>query len=244
MPVKIADLPQLVAAGIDPSDVVVVEDVSAVVTKRMTFADLAAAAIATQKGLANGLAALNGAGELVGPIVLLVATEADSAGITLEEGQLLWISDTPRLVMGFTGAAPGEATQVWPPQDAADLAVTGTLTKSGPTIDHITDLTDVTGTGQTVTIDATTGTLFRLPLGAASVDRTLAISGGTDGQELELIVQQAASADRTITWAANTFRWVGAAAPVISTVTSRRDYFRFRRYNNRWNEVSRTQNVG
>jgi hypothetical protein len=79
--------------------------------------------------------------------------------------------------------------------------------------------------GATVTFDFGLTDKHLVTLGG---NRTLAISGGFDGQTMLLILKQDATGSRTVTWWSS-ITWPGGAAPTLSTGAGKIDVFSFLR---------------
>lgn len=82
----------------------------------------------------------------------------------------------------------------------------------------------------TITFNMTTSNLHSVTLGG---NRTLAVSNLTAGQSFVLILKQDGTGSRTVTWFVSpgsgtpAIKWVGAAAPTLTTTASRADIFAF-----------------
>lgn len=74
----------------------------------------------------------------------------------------------------------------------------------------------------TVTFNAATSDRHTLTMETAGTNRTLAVTGDTDGQTLVLYLTQGASGSRTVTWWSGV-RWVNGTAPTLATVAGHTD---------------------
>jgi hypothetical protein len=77
--------------------------------------------------------------------------------------------------------------------------------------------------GATVTFDCAKSDKHKEVLGG---NRTLALSGDTDGQTILLVLQQDATGSRTVTWWTGIL-WPGGALPTLTTAANKRDVFSF-----------------
>lgn len=77
--------------------------------------------------------------------------------------------------------------------------------------------------GATITFNLANGAIHSTTLGG---NRTLAISNPTAGQSFMILLKQDGSGSRTVTWWGS-IKWVGAAAPTLTTTASRTDIFAF-----------------
>lgn len=77
--------------------------------------------------------------------------------------------------------------------------------------------------GATITFNLDTSDKHSVTLGG---NRTLALSGGHDGQIFMLILKQDGTGSRTVTWFGN-LRWAGGSAPTLTTTAGKEDYFTF-----------------
>lgn len=77
--------------------------------------------------------------------------------------------------------------------------------------------------GTTVTFDLNAGPIHQVTLGG---NRTLAISNGATGKVFMIRIIQDATGSRTVTWF-STIKWIGGAAPTLSTAANAIDVFSF-----------------
>lgn len=77
--------------------------------------------------------------------------------------------------------------------------------------------------GATVTFDMTVGNRQRVTLGG---NRTLALTGTSEGQVFLLRLKQDATGSRTVTWFAG-ISWAGGVAPTLTTTANKADLFQF-----------------
>lgn len=75
----------------------------------------------------------------------------------------------------------------------------------------------------TVTFNLALGDTHAVTLGG---DRTLALSGGTDGQVFTLLLQQDATGGRVVIWFAN-LTWVGGSPPPLCRTGLAYDIYQF-----------------
>jgi hypothetical protein len=80
--------------------------------------------------------------------------------------------------------------------------------------------------GATITFNLGTSDWHAVTLGG---NRTLALSGGTTGQQFTLALTQDGTGSRTVTWFA-TIKWPGATVPTLTTAAGKTDIFTFKQY--------------
>jgi hypothetical protein len=79
--------------------------------------------------------------------------------------------------------------------------------------------------GATITFNLTNHNSHQVTLGG---NRTLALTGGQNGQWFEIILRQDAVGSRTVTWFAGIL-WPGGVVPTLTTTALKRDWFYFKR---------------
>jgi hypothetical protein len=82
------------------------------------------------------------------------------------------------------------------------------------------------GDGATITFNLGTSDWHAVTLGG---NRTLALSGGTTGQQFTLALTQDSTGSRTVTWF-TTIKWPSATAPTLTTAAGKTDIFTFKQY--------------
>lgn len=90
-------------------------------------------------------------------------------------------------------------------------------------IDSHTGVTTADTDAATITFDCVLSDKHQVTLAG---NRTLALSGDTDGQTVLIILQQDATGSRTVTWWTGIL-WPGGTVPTLTTTASKRDVFSF-----------------